>query len=254
MAEPTNFFEQPVPFLNIPTWVVIIIIAVGFIIYLLLTRKPKEKEYKAIDIRKQTKKDLKGLYNQFGASIQRPLYSGVINIGFVKGFAPILWNKSIPIKDNIKGAKIKQMREFILEEKKKQDETGAPKDLVIMKCLKVCGNSIIKKAFSMLGIGNKFMIVDESLITISDDRWFIDGQAQPIPFFDIIFFTKSGRNFIEDFGAFRINRENELQEIANIVPRVVFFDNMLAKSVAKLREVAEIEKERYRGQKESAEE
>lgn len=280
-------------------WVFIGIGTIVFIVWLILTREQKAKEYKPLDMAKQVKKDLDFLYNIFSIDSNRTIYQGMQNIGFVKGYIPIVWNKSISIDDNIRElmAKVKkdradkrhddslkdtirnyrksivsngntetiqeiqdivsgenpyveaELEQDIIKGKRKGKTIVLP---VNMKCLRVCKNNSISKIFSSIGLGVKYMIVDDAMLTISDHGYVLNPMVQPSMFYNIMFFSTTARIFIEDIG-FRINRQNEIQELANIIPREMFFSNELAKKVASWREQADIEREKFRGQKEGAE-
>lgn len=244
--------------LGVPVAIFIAIIGmIAFIVFLIITRRPRHKEFKPIDLKKQIKKDLNTLYDTFKEDLGKPLYRGSVEVGKIKGYMPLVWNKQISIKDNITMQKYQEVKDAVLanpsepiegnptSRKRREKMINIP---VNMKCLKVCSKNKLKK---LLRIGTKYHIVEDSLLsTDSELGWVINGQ--PLLFYDIIFYNQPARDFIENTG-FRMNRENEMQEIANAVPRVVFWDNEMAKRIIGMREQAEIEAKKFKGQKESAE-
>jgi len=221
-----------------------LIIGISFVIiviWLIFTRKIKKKEFKPLDLKKQVKEDLNEEYKYFSLPINKFIYSGLSKIGFAIGYMPMMWNKKLK---KFKG--IKNLRG------KKQKEIDNP---IEVYAIKVCSKNRIKKEFAKrlgrIGRGTRYFIIDKSMINITDEGIFFDANIQRRNFFGQFIFSTSAKNIVEDI-SFRINRQNELQEIANITPRVVFFDTELSKRLAIERERAEIEKEKFRGQKESA--
>ena len=270
----TDFFSTPIPFLNIPMYWLIIPIGIGIIIYLLVTRKPRPSEYKPIDMKKEIKKSVKDNYNKFGIGINKTLYRDIIKVGYCFGYMPMMWNKKIKIKDNLTIANIKEVSDALVQIRDEQPEIQEVmseseiikanpfskkkehivSEIVEMYVFKFCNDNIISISLArILGIGLNFMIVEKDYTTVTDDSIIIKVTAQPTKFYGIYIFSKTARHYIENI-SFRTNRENELQEIANTVPRAVFFDTQLAKWVARARENAQIEKEKYKGQIEAGEE
>ena len=224
--------------------------AVIVIVFLVASKKSKQKEYKAIDLRKQIKLELTQLYNTFGEPVNKSLFKNGVEIGKVLGFMPLIWNEEISIKDNIQMNSKSEVKDVVMQVKgyDNKDEEKI-KIAVTMKCCKVSSRNKLKKA---LGLGTRFHIIKDKLLTYDGVGWIISASSQPAIFYDIIFYNVPARVFVEDVG-FRINRENELNEIANSVPRVVFWDNEFAKRAMAMREDAEIQKARFKGQKEAAE-
>lgn len=55
--------------------IIILIVFIGVIIYFILTRKPKVKEYIPLDMKKETKRRFKHLYKYFGMPLGKTVYS-----------------------------------------------------------------------------------------------------------------------------------------------------------------------------------
>lgn len=80
----------------------------------------------------------------------------------------------------------------------------------------------------------------------------IPASLQGQEFLGIMIYTKTARDYVENI-AFKLNRQEELTEIADFIPKQNYLEVTTATSVAKAREKAQIEKEKYRGQIEGAE-
>lgn len=69
--------EQLIPIVGIPLWQALLLGAFAFIIYLIVTRKPKLKEFKPLDLKKETKSRFKKEYKFFGMPIGKNIYNPV---------------------------------------------------------------------------------------------------------------------------------------------------------------------------------
>lgn len=84
---------------GIPNIYILIIIGfVIFIFYLVLTRKPKSKEFKPLDMKKETKKRFKREYKYFGVPLNKNMY--VVNddehpIGYAIGYMKVVEMKQM---------------------------------------------------------------------------------------------------------------------------------------------------------------
>lgn len=97
--------EQVIPVINVPVWQALIVGAVFFIVYLLVTRKPKAKEFKPLDLKKETKKYTNKEFKYFGTKCGVYIYSaGDIDhankmhkkpkaFGYVIGIMKSAWNE-----------------------------------------------------------------------------------------------------------------------------------------------------------------
>jgi hypothetical protein len=225
-----------------------------FIIWLITKAFPFQKQFKYLEMTKAVHDDLDSLYKNFSERMGKSVYLGITRVGFVLGFTNLLWNKKVKIKDNISINNVKEVAEATNEIKKNSQMNKFKEITTPMKILKICSNRFPAKQLAMLfGFGTKYLIVDNSLLSDSEYGLVIDSQSQPSMFYGITIFSRSARAFIENV-SFRINRENELQEFANQIPKMAFFENRLANIVARMREQALIEKEKYKSQMEAAEE
>ena len=96
--------DQPIPILNIPLWEAILIGAVVFIIYLLISRKTSKPMFKALDLKKETKDRYKREYKFFGMPLGKNIYDIKVNdddadanlkkpIAFAIGYMKVRENK-----------------------------------------------------------------------------------------------------------------------------------------------------------------
>jgi hypothetical protein len=265
---------------NIPVIYFFILIGlVIFVVYLLITRKPKQKEYKPINLKKEIKDELKTYYKFFSMPVRKPVYSGLINIGYAIGYMPLVWNKQMKqLIANKRRTKVPGSKEVIADKNALSDEmqyehVDLGKENIVelnertpigsyakivnqpieMFCFKVCSNNMLSKILAQfLNVGITYFFIEESFVKIDQSSIQFSPFLQRQYFFGQFIFSKIGRDVIDNT-AFRIDRENVLQETANQIPRTVFFDTELAKGVARMREVASIEKDRFKSQKESAE-
>jgi hypothetical protein len=87
-----NWFSQG-KIANIPVLYFFLIIGlVLFVLYLLISRKPKSPEYKAIDMKKEIKRDFGVQYKFFGIAVGKTIYSSLTKIGYAIGYMPMVWN------------------------------------------------------------------------------------------------------------------------------------------------------------------
>lgn len=85
-------------------WVFLLIAFIIVIVYLVITRKPKQKEFKETDMKKEIKKDLDVQYKYFGEGLNKPIFHGIKQIGYAVGFMPMIWNRRLKKYENILSA------------------------------------------------------------------------------------------------------------------------------------------------------
>jgi hypothetical protein len=239
----------------LPLWIPIVLFVIGFIIWLIITRKPRVKEFKPINMKEEIKKDFDMQYKYFATHVGKPIYSGLTKVGIVAGYMPLVWNKRHYYKmitKRIKGEdKVIEVR---------TNEQGAAKTTAKIKvidepvsimCFKVYLSGFFRKIIAMVfGAGMRYFIVDESEVNIDEDSIKITQGMERQYFFGQFIFSKASKSLVDNT-SFRIDRENQLQEIANQIPRTVFFDTEMSKRAIAMREAAQIDAEKFRSQKES---
>lgn len=238
----------------IPVWVIAILILIILIIWLVLTRMPRTKEYKAIDLKKEIKDDLDTQYKYFGSAVNKPLFNGMLQVGIVRGHMPLVWHNrryskiiEKKFKDGIKKIEVQINEKEAQQTKQKTIYIDVPIDLM---ALKIYQGGFLAKIKSMLGFGMKYFIYEKNDVNMDEESIIVSSGLQRQYFFGQFIFSKAGKYTIDNT-SFRIDRENQLQEIANQIPRTVFFDTELAKRVVLSREAYALEKEKYKSQVES---
>lgn len=249
------FFEYKIGGI-LPLWIPVGIFVIGLIIWLIATRKPRQKEYKPIDMKKEIKNDLDVQYKYFAEAIQRPLYSGMTKVAMVAGFIPLIWQErkyykilKRKIKGEEKTIEIQTSESEALKTSAKIKTVDNPIDLI---CLKIYYFGLLNKIKAIMGFGFKYFIFKKEDISFDEDSVNINTDLQRQYFFGQFVFSKASKSILDNT-SFKIDRENQLQEIANQIPRTVFFDTEISKQVTRAREAAKIEKERFKAQKESME-
>ncbi len=258
MAETTSIFTTIIQF--VLSNLIYIIIGGGllFFLYKYWTRN-KTEPFKRVELDKEIKRDFDFLYDSFSTPIDKPINAGLISLGHAIGYVNIFYDKALSWPKNIKSNK--QLL-FLMKEQAKNKATKEEKNIKLktpiretehLYCFKLCGSSPVKKTLARLfNFNTRYIMINKDLVKISN-QINIDPNIQPIRYYDIIIYSKTARNYIENI-AFKLTRKEELEEIANEIHKIKYLELKLARSVARLREKALIEKEKYRGQIESAEE
>ena len=72
---------------------IFIIVLIFAVAYMFLTKKPKVKEFKPLDLKKETKKRYNREYNYFGKKLGKPIYdiNDDIPFGWVVGYMKVVW-------------------------------------------------------------------------------------------------------------------------------------------------------------------
>jgi hypothetical protein len=186
--------------------------------------------------------------------VQKPLYNAMTKIGVIAGYMPLLWQErkyykliQRKIRGEIKTIEIKVSENDLQRTTSKIRIEDTPIELV---ALKIYQTGIFSKVKAMFGFGLKYFIFDKKDINTDVDSIKINPDLQRQYFFGQFIFSKAGKNTIDNT-SFKVDRENQLQEIANQIPRTVFFANEFAQRAMAMREQAKIEAEKYSAQKES---
>lgn len=240
----------------LPVWIPILIGGFGFIIYLMITRRPKAREYKPINLKQELKKDLDVQYKYFYTPVKKKIYSGLIKLGSVTGYMPFVWNNRYYYKlltRRIKNEdRIIEVRTSESDASKTTAKIKVVDNPIPLLCFKIYQGSLLGRIKAIFGFGMKYFLIDEKAVAMDEDSIKIDSGLERQYFFGQFIFSRAGKS-IMDNTSFRIDRENQLQEIANQIPRTVFFDTELAKRAIMAREAFALEKEKFKAQKESME-
>lgn len=104
--------EQPIPLINMPLWQALLIGAAIFIVYLILTRSQKKKEFKPLDMKKETRRRFKKEYKYFGQSLGKPIFDAegekpvAFGIGYMKVVEMVSMKRLEPVYAHIPKEKV----------------------------------------------------------------------------------------------------------------------------------------------------
>lgn len=229
-----------VKLLGIP---VVILFAVMIFAFWFLLKYRKAEGRKRLNLIKEVGNDFNLMYRTFGERLGKKLYAGFVEVGYAIGSYPIYWDKFTSARANVKSSK--QLKNFVASQSKEG------KNIEEMTCFKMAHKGLLSKALAALGFKTYFMIVPTKNIDMNKTIS-IPASLQGQEFLGIMIYTKTARDYVENI-AFKLNRQEELTEIADFIPKQNYLEVTTATSVAKAREKAQIEKEKYRGQIEGAE-
>ena len=122
---------------------------------------------------------------------------------------------------------------------------------VAMYMIKFCSNSLLSKTLARIfGYGTDWALFDKGQIDFEYDKVLITANFQMRTPYDVFVFSTAGKKRIEDI-SFGVDREQQLQAIANQTSKVQFFDTDLGRHIEMKREEAKIEQDKRRRQSES---
>jgi len=262
---PTNPISDIMSFVSRSDFIVPNFIWLGLVvvvIWLFLTRK-KEDKFKRKSTVKDIKSEFKLLFKMFGKPLNKRIDSGMTTWRHGISYIPFYWDRNLPLKANLNTNR--QMTNFLRKypEKEKVLSTyqrgkktikvkGLKEDIVEMYIIKVSDYKLIGKSLGKLGVGLNYIAVSKDIIAKSKDVIQIQTNLLPMVEFGVIFFEQSARDFVENI-VYKLNREEELDEFRNQIPKQNYLEVSTAGLVARAREKATIEKDKYKGQIESAE-
>jgi len=163
-------------------------------------------------------------------------------------------DREVEIKDrNDKIAKLEEsLREYEKELIAAKEEAKNQK-LESIYCFKIYGMGILNRLLAQFNYGMRYYLVDESFVNQTEGEVVINPTAEHTNFLGCIIFSNNAREIVENI-AFKINRESELESFINFLPKMEYLETAIAGSVAKLREKAEIEANKYKSQTEGGSE
>ena len=235
-------------FLGMPNW--ILVGGIIFVFYVIYSMKPKEQQFKRMDTAKEIKQDLDFLFKTFSTPLDKRLDSGITKVRHAFSYIPIYWDDNFSLKENLQDER--QLRRFLKQNPKLNEKGKLKQDFDDMYVLKVCGHTLPNRLLGKIGVGVSYMIIPKGMLDMSKDVLVLDTKSVPSTMFGVTIFSKSGREFIENV-VYKLNRQNELDEFVNQIPKQNYLEVSTASAVAKARERANIEREKYKGQLESAE-
>jgi len=240
-----NWLNNPIIF-GIPAWVIIAVL----LLVLYLIWKPKQK-FKRKDTKKELDKSLKKAFKAYGTKIEKRIDFGMFPKGHILKSNVMFWDRNLKFLIHYSDRKLKK---FLKNNKEYTDKNGnLKKDFIKINAFLVCGKNIIWRLFGKLGFGNRIYLIPDEYILENKDIVVVNPLVSPKEFFGIYIIGEESRQIIEDI-CFRLNRENELDELVNQIPKQNYLEVSTAGLIARAREKAKIEKEKYKGQIEGAEE
>ncbi len=241
---------------GLPSWAFI----VGFFfLYQWVSQfiKMKQKEmdkFKRLDLYKKVKDNFKNALAYFsfdavGDEFQF-LRKGYTVIGIVSRITMISW--PFKIKDIIKKEKDKTEDEveddFIKEIKKqvtrkKPDKSKAKTESKEFFLFETYPNSIIGKLMMKFKREGKYTIVDEDYIRHDGKNYIINPNAQFVEYLGIYIFSDKSKQIVSDV-AFKIVKEQELDELVNFLPKMTYLELNQAKFSSKLDKISQMDRKK----------
>lgn len=220
----------------------VIAIIAGLLILLFLVWKFKPKEgRKRLNLAKEVRKDFDEMYRMFGEATNKKLNAGFIRVGYALGQFPLYWDKNLPSKKNLRASQ--QLKNAVKK---------AP-EIEELTAFRMCKNNLLDRGLAKLGFKITYILIPSDKIDLGEKEISFPSSLQPQEFLGVYITSKTSRDYVENI-AFKLNREEELTEIADFIPKQNYLEVSTATDVAKARERAKIEKEKYKGQIEGAEE
>ena len=231
----TSIFTTIIQFLLNNLLYIIIGAGLLFLLFKYWTRD-KETPFKRVELDKEIKRDFDFLYDSFSMPVDKPINAGLISIGHAIGYVNIFFDKEISWSKNIKTNKqLLALMKKQAEEKRtlkskelskektsnsKEKKSKIPKiETEHLYCFKICNDQKIRKLLAkMFNFDTKYIMINKDLVKISN-QINIDPNIQPIKYYNIIIYSKTARNYIENI-AFKLTRKEELEEITNWIPKM----------------------------------
>lgn len=271
----------------------IVIGLIAFVIFLIITRKPRLKEYKEIELAKRIRDDLNMQYKYFGEPVGVPLLDGTRKAAHVIGKLDMVWNEkqrrfenlvlgkiTLPELDNVSKElyskpftdlsdnEKRSVRQVVRADKrdqyveleakkgekvsikgfKKEIEYDKPVEVV---ALKVATGAVGRLIAALLPRKAQYFILNKEQVQFAPKAVYLKKGLQPQPYYWEVIFSNAAKDTLDNT-AFKIEREQNMQATANMIPRVIYFNTTAAERAMFQRETADIESKKYRSQKESA--
>lgn len=232
-------------FLGMPV-IGIIVFFVVVIIILILKFKKKGAGRKRLELAKEVKAYFDSMYDTFHEDLKKSIMQGFNKIGNCVGHFSVYWDSTTDLKTALKNVKDKpKIRAKLLHEIQQAEKDNKNwKELIVVK---YCGRHWYNKATAKVLKRYHYMLVPAEQIDLEGKEVKIDRLISRDDYLGVIYFSYAGKQAIENI-AFKINRQEELTEIADYYPKQNYLEVDTAKTVALKREQAEIEKKKYEGQ------
>lgn len=250
MPEETGIWlalSQRVFGIQVMYWLLII----GAIIFIIWKLKPKQEKFKRKDTKKELNKKFFQAYKDYGTNVGKLMNFGMFPKGYIFKANVLYWDRNL--KFLIYKSK-RDLKKFLKNNKDYADKDGKlKKDFVKINAFLVSGKSLFSRGLGKLGIGLKTYLIPDEYIIDRKDTIVVNPMVSPIDFFGFQAIGKEAIQIVEN-ACFKLNRENELDEFVNQIPKQNYLEVSTATRIAVAREKAKIEKAKYKGQIEGAEE
>lgn len=229
---------------GIPVWLIVGVVILGY--SYLKSRLPKKTEFKRMDLKKEIRKDIEEQLKYF--SINPPtkqtlLRIGYIPIGIVSSVSFVKWD-TILNKPKVKKLKtekeiLKDLKGQVIKKKEVAPEIVL-KDYLLFKTFK---NNLFGKISRVLNFKPLYTMVDDDFVKKEGEDFIIDSSAQFSNYLGIFIYSKSSKSVVSDI-AYKISREQELEELVNFTPKMTFLEFERAKSSASVNELSDLSSKR----------
>jgi len=243
----TPFGLPPFLFVETPIgqiWLILLVI--GFLILVIIRMiKPKETEYKPINLRKEihkaTKQHLNDYSEKFGLKDEFRLTKGYNRIGIIKRMTLSEW--VLGKKYNVKTKRIMVIKKEDVKKIKKKRGKPKRKPVFIFETYK---ETLFGKIKFFLGFSPTYWLVDNALVNKEGNYYNINPYAHFTNFLGLNLFTMTAKELIEDM-SFKMLREIELNELINLTPRMVYLEGKSAKFAQKGEVLAKLDRKKKTG-------
>jgi hypothetical protein len=113
--------------------------------------------------------------------------------------------------------------------------------------LKCRNHGLLWRILACFNRGIWYVVADENLITDMSDEIRINPNADYVIDNGVKIFGSVSKNIIDNISYLK-NTENISEALINFIPKMEYLESMTSSNVAIKREIAEIEKEKYKGQ------
>jgi hypothetical protein len=226
---------------NIQVVPIILVIIVLYLIFLFIkSMANRTPQFKRRNLPEELKEDNDLKMKLIGRYSGYTLKLGNEPLGYVLSFDT---TKEKPV--------IVKIKDKLYVQQPIQHEIDGEKRTVKIFTFKVCKNNrlsiLIAKIFNK---GTWYIMADELGLRFQFDEIVINPNVDHDIQSGVIYFGGRAKEVIENSG-YKMNRENETEEFLNYIPKMNFLETNLSGIVAKKREEAAIEKEKFKGQSES---
>jgi hypothetical protein len=220
------------PIFGIPFfWFILILCGIIFLVWR-FSKKEKPKEFKRTSMYALVKENYDGLFKNFSVYANLPYMLHMSRHGIVKAYMIIHWNRNMSYIDNLKANEnINKTPEL----QKNLDNENTQK----LYALKIVNSGLWNKLMFSMGFGYGikkswcYHLIPEQELTIKHDEVSLNPYLEPQPYYDTFIYSVIAKDYTDNI-SFRANREQELEELSNIVPKQTYLELEQSKKVEQL--------------------